>query len=74
MKKTFDLWDGMIIAGAVAIVVGIWLLSPPAAVIIGGILLIIGGVLGAAHKGRERARAGNGSGVVQRESPREAGK
>lgn len=52
MKKTFDLWDGMIIAGAMAVVVGIWLLSPPVAVIVGGILLVTGGVLGAAEKGK----------------------
>jgi hypothetical protein len=55
MKKTFDLWDGMIIAGGIAVVVGIWLLSPPAAVITGGMLLFAGGVLGAAYKGREKA-------------------
>lgn len=55
-EVALDRWDGMIAAGCGAVVIGIGLMSVPAAVIVGGVLLIIGGFLGAARKASRKAK------------------
>lgn len=47
LLRNIDPRDAAGIIGAIAIVAGLWMIYPPAAVIIAGVLLIVGAVLGA---------------------------
>lgn len=50
MKQRIDGFDVMVGVGFIALVAGLWLLSPTAALIAGGSLLIAGGLAGASLK------------------------
>ena len=49
IRLPFDAWDVCAAAGGVLVAGGAWMVYRPAGVILGGLLLIVTGLLGAAH-------------------------
>ena len=43
-RNTLDLWDGLVLVGAVLAAAGVWLIYPPAAMIVAGAAMITAGV------------------------------
>jgi hypothetical protein len=47
-----DVFDWLILAGAVVLVVGLWLVSPALALIVLGVLIMGAGILGSSRQGK----------------------
>lgn len=54
-RPALDRWDVLTSLGGLLMAVGAGMIYGPAGVILGGVLLILAGLLGAAHPDKERA-------------------